>query len=42
MDWWQDGALRPEVHAGFPLAQVREAMAEVRERRATGRVVLRP
>jgi NADPH:quinone reductase len=42
MGWWQEGALRPEVHAGFPLAQFRETMAEVRERRATGRVVLRP
>lgn len=40
--WWQAGLLRPEVHAGFPLEQFREAMAEVRSRRATGRVVLRP
>lgn len=40
--WWQAGALRPEVHAAFPLAQFREAMAEVRERRSAGRVVLRP
>lgn len=42
MRWWQDGALRPEVHSGFPLEQFREAMAEVRSRRAIGRVVLRP
>lgn len=40
--WWQAGLLRPEIHAGFPLEQFREAMAEVRSRRATGRVVLRP
>lgn len=40
--WWQAGAIRPEVHAGFPLEQFREAMAEVRERRSAGRVVLRP
>jgi NADPH2:quinone reductase len=40
--WWAAGLLRPEVHAGFPLAQFREAMAEVRGRRAVGRVVLRP
>lgn len=40
--WWQEGKLRPEVHAAFPLARFREAMAEVRERRAVGRVVLRP
>lgn len=40
--WWQEGKLRPEVHAGFPLEAFREAMAEVRGRRAAGRVVLRP
>jgi NADPH:quinone reductase len=39
---WQAGAIRPEVHSAFPLEQFREAMAEVRERRASGRVVLRP
>jgi NADPH2:quinone reductase len=39
---WQAGAIRPEVHAGFPLERFREAMAEVRARRAVGRVVLRP
>lgn len=40
--WWQEGALKPEVHAAFPLEQFRDAMAEVRERRSAGRVVLRP
>ena len=42
VDWWAAGALRPEVHASFPLGQFREAMAEVSSRRASGRVVLRP
>jgi NADPH2:quinone reductase len=42
VEWWAAGALRPEVHAGFPLERFREAMAEVRGRRAAGRVVLRP
>ncbi|MDN3565531.1 NADPH:quinone oxidoreductase family protein [Paeniroseomonas aquatica] len=42
VEWWAAGALRPEVHAGFPLGQFREAMAEVSSRRASGRVVLRP
>lgn len=42
MGWWVEGKLRPELHAGYPLAQFREAMAEVRERRSAGRVVLRP
>jgi NADPH2:quinone reductase len=42
MGWWRDGKLRPEVSAGFPLEQFREAMAEVAGRRVVGRVVLRP
>lgn len=42
VQWWRDGKLKPEVHATYPLAQFREAMAEVRERRSAGRVVLRP
>jgi len=42
VDWWQAGALRPEVHAAFPLAGFREAMAAVRDRSAVGRVVLTP
>ena len=31
--WWQDGLLRPEVHARFPLGEFRAAMAEVAGRR---------
>jgi len=42
MNWWAQGLLRPELHAAFPLEQFRQAMAEVRERRSAGRVVLRP
>lgn len=42
VQWWQQGALKPEVHAAFPLDQFREAMAEVSGRRSAGRVVLRP
>ncbi len=42
VEWWQQGKLRPEVHARFPLAQFREAMAEVAARRSVGRVVLKP
>jgi NADPH2:quinone reductase len=40
--WWQAGALKPEIHAAYPLEQFREAMAEVRARRSAGRVILRP
>ncbi|MBS7810107.1 NADPH:quinone oxidoreductase family protein [Roseococcus pinisoli] len=42
MGWWAEGKLRPEVHASYPLENFREAMAEVRERRSAGRVVLVP
>ena len=40
--WWQAGKLQPAVHAAFDLADFRKAMAEVRGRRAIGRVVLTP
>jgi NADPH2:quinone reductase len=40
--WWLDGKIAPAVHARYPLAEFRAAMADVRERRATGRVVLLP
>jgi NADPH2:quinone reductase len=42
MVWWQAGALKPEIHAAYPLEQFREAMAEVSARRSAGRVILRP
>jgi NADPH2:quinone reductase len=42
MAWWQQGALKPEIHAAYPLEQFREAMNEVTARRSAGRVILRP
>jgi NADPH2:quinone reductase len=42
MGWWEAGALRPEVHAAFPLEGFRAAMAELRARRSAGRVILTP
>ncbi len=42
MTWWGACKLKPEVPASYPLEQFREAMAEVRERRSAGRVVLVP
>ena len=42
MVWWQQGALKPEIHAAYPLEQFREAMNEVTARRSAGRVILRP
>jgi NADPH2:quinone reductase len=40
--WWQAGKIAPTVHARYPLRDFRAAMADVRERRAVGRVVLLP
>lgn len=42
VDWWQAGQIAPTVHARYPLADFRAAMADVRDRRAVGRVVLLP
>jgi NADPH2:quinone reductase len=39
---WQQGEIKPTVHAAFPLRDFRAAMAEVQNRRVTGRVVLLP
>jgi NADPH:quinone reductase len=40
--WWQAGEIVPTVHARYPLAEFRTAMADVRSRRAVGRVILLP
>ena len=40
--WWQAGKIKPTVHRQFDLADFAAAMAELRERRAIGRVVLTP
>jgi hypothetical protein len=39
---WKLGALLRELLAAYPLEKFGEAMAEVRERRSAGRVVLVP
>jgi NADPH:quinone reductase-like Zn-dependent oxidoreductase len=36
------GELRPVVHAVYPLSRVRDAFAELEERRAIGKVVVIP
>jgi NADPH:quinone reductase-like Zn-dependent oxidoreductase len=38
--WVEDGTLRPLLHKTFPLAQVREAFAELETGRARGKVVV--
>ena len=40
LTWWREGKIQPPVHACLPLKQFREAMAEVKNRRAIGRVVV--
>jgi len=38
--WIDDGKLRPILHATFPLAEYREAFAELERGRARGKIVL--
>ena len=40
MEWYRAGALKPAIGARFPLEGFREAMADIVERRAVGKVVL--
>jgi NADPH:quinone reductase len=40
MDWWAAGKIDPYVSATFPLERGAEAIAELAERRATGKVVV--
>ena len=39
-DWWRAGDLRPHVSARYPLERAGEAIAELAERRAKGKVVV--
>ena len=41
LDWYDEGRLRPHVSAVYPLEHGVEALAELAERRATGKVVVR-
>ena len=41
-DLVESGELRPVIHAVFPLSRAREALAELEERRAFGKVVVVP
>jgi len=42
VDWLADGALRPHIAARYPLAQGLQAIADVRDRRAIGKVLVLP
>ena len=41
LDWHEEGRLRPHVSAVYPLERGAQALAELAERRATGKVVVR-
>ncbi len=40
VEWWRSGAIKPRIHATYPLARAAEAMDELAERRAKGKVVV--
>ncbi|MCC5974426.1 MAG: NADPH:quinone oxidoreductase family protein [Rubellimicrobium sp.] len=42
IDWYRDGQLRPHVGHVLPLSQAAEGLALLRERKATGKIVIRP
>ncbi len=42
LDWYQQGKLRPHVSAVLPLERAQEGFDLLRDRRSTGKVVIRP
>jgi NADPH2:quinone reductase len=40
MDWWREGKLRPHVSSTYPLERASEAIRELADRRAKGKVVV--
>ena len=40
MQWWQEGKLRPHVSSTYPLERAGEAIRELADRRAKGKVVV--
>jgi alcohol dehydrogenase len=38
--WVDDGRLRPVIHKAYPLAEVKEAFAELERGRARGKIVV--
>jgi NADPH2:quinone reductase len=40
LGWYQEGRLRPQVTATFPLEQAAEALRQLKDRKALGRIVL--
>jgi NADPH2:quinone reductase len=42
MTWWQAGQLQPHISSTYPLERAGEAIRELADRKATGKVVVRP
>ncbi|PTW63305.1 NADPH2:quinone reductase [Breoghania corrubedonensis] len=42
LDWVADGKLKPHIHAVYPLEQTAQALGELAERRARGKVIIEP
>lgn len=42
LTWWSEGRLRPHTSAAYPLERAGEALADLAERRAMGKVVVTP
>ncbi|MEA3067534.1 MAG: NADPH:quinone reductase, partial [Sphingomonadales bacterium] len=38
--WWGDGRIAPRISATYPLARAGEAIAELKDRRALGKLVV--
>jgi len=42
VEWWQEGRISPHTSAIYPLAKAADALSDLAERRATGKVVVTP
>jgi NADPH2:quinone reductase len=42
LDWRKEGKIRPHIHDAFPLAETANALALIEERKATGKVIVKP
>ena len=42
LEWVEEGKLKPHIHAAYPLSGTAQALAELSERRARGKVIIEP
>ena len=40
MDWWREGKLRPHISATYPLERAGEAIRQLAERQAKGKIIV--